>query len=105
MKMEVIEKVSSATIFKLLFLGQLITYLGLVLVLMLLVLVDVLPVIPGSEEVPSSLSLGAIGIYFGVGILFLPVSVVGVWLSTIPGLWLWSKFKPITVSFEPVSNE
>ena len=105
MKNEVIERMSSATIFKLLFLGHLITYLVLVLALFLLVLVGILPMGLGSEEAPSILSLGAVGVYFGFSILFIPIAVFGAWLSTVPGLWLWSKFKPISVSYVPVSNE
>ena len=105
MRREVINKFSSGTLFKLLFLGHLITYVVLMLCIMLLVIFGILPTTPGSEEIPSPLTLGAIGIYFGVGILFLPVAVLGAWISTIPGLWLWSKFKPIAISFVPVSNE
>ena len=105
MKREIIQKISSGTLFKLLFLGHLITYVVLMLVLMLLVVVGVLPSIQGSEEIPSPITLGAIGIYFGVGILFLPIAVLGAWISTVPGLWLYSKFKPITVSFKPVPHE
>jgi hypothetical protein len=104
MKTEVIERISSATIFKLLFLGNAITFLMITLVVALFVIVSILPLGPGIDEVSVSFSLGAIGIYFGISILFLPFGALCTWLATFPGLWLWSKFKPISITFTPVSD-
>jgi hypothetical protein len=104
MKTEVIERISSTTILKLLFLGNVITSVMLTLFLTLFVMIGILPLGSGADEISFSVSLGAIGIYFGFSIIILPFAVLGIWLSTFPGLWLWSKFKPISVTYMPTSD-
>lgn len=104
MRTETVEKLSPITILKLLVIGQLVTLFMLAMVLFLMVIVGILPLGPGNEA-SMSLSFSALGIYIGATIITLPFWIFCLWLSMVPGLWLWSKFRTISISYTPISDE
>lgn len=93
------KRISGGTFFKLLLIGSVITHIVLVLVVMVGVLFGWLEPTRGDEpmsKLDSELFLAA---YLIIGVVLTPIWAGIFWLGLYPGIWLYSKLKPIEIYY------
>ena len=98
------QRIGAGTFFKMLLVGGVFTHILLVVVVMIGVLLGLFT--PTEADIPMPVwksELFLLG-YLVVGIVFVPFWAGLLWLSIYPGIWLYSKFKPMTLFYKPVSG-
>jgi hypothetical protein len=98
------QRIGGGTFFKLLLAGTVLTHILLVLIVMFGTLLGIFT--PTEIDMPmpvwkSELFLLA---YLFFGLFFMPLWAGIFWLSIYPGIWLYSKFKPMVLFYESVKN-
>ncbi len=98
------QRIGAGTFFKLLLVGCVFTHILLVLVVMIGIFLGLFT--PTEADIPMPVwksELFLLG-YLVIGMIFVPFWVGIFWLSIYPGIWLYSKFKPMTLFYKPVNN-
>ena len=98
------QRIGAGTFFRLLLIGGVFTHILLVLVVMIGTLLGLLT--PSAADIPMPIwksELFLLG-YLVVGIILVPIWAGIFWLSIYPGIWLYSKFKPMTLFYKSVKN-
>ncbi len=98
------QRIGAGTFFKLLLVGGFFTHILLVLVVMIGTSLGLFT--PTEAEIPMPVwksELFLLG-YLVVGVIFVPFCAGILWLSIYPGIWWYSKFKPMTLFYKSVKN-
>ena len=98
------QRIGAGTFYKLLLVGGIFTHILLVLVVMIGTSLGLFT--PTEAEIPMPVwksELFLLG-YLVVGIIFVPFWAGIFWLGIYPGIWSYSKFKPMTLFYKSVKN-
>lgn len=98
------QRIGAGTFFKLLLVGGVFTHILLVVVVMIGVSLGLIT--PAEVDNPMSVwksELFLLG-FLVIGIVFVLFWVGILWLCIYPGVWLYSKFKPMTLFYMPVKG-
>jgi len=99
-----IQRLSGGTFFKLLLFGSVFTHVLLVLFVMMGALFGMFSPTEGEIPMPIWKSELFLLAYLFLGILFMPIWAGIFWIGLYPGIWLYSKFKPMVLLFNPVKE-
>jgi len=98
------QRIAGGTFFKLLLTGSVLTHVLLVLIVMLGTLLGIFT--PTQIDMPMPVwksELFLLG-YLFLGLILMPLWAGIFWLSIYPGIWLYSRFKPMVLFYEPVGK-
>ena len=98
------QRIGAGTFFKLLLVGGIFTHILLVVVVMIGVLLGLFTPTEADIPMPVWKSERFLLGYLVVGMIFIPFWAGMFWLSSYPGIWLYSKFKPMTLVYKPVDS-
>jgi len=93
-----VKRIAATTLFKLLFIGSVINHLILCFIIFLAMIFGT----PSAgQESSFVVDFGFLAGYLAGGIFLIPFSAVFFMLLIWPGIWLFSRFKPIKIGYIP----
>jgi hypothetical protein len=98
------QRIGGGTFFKLLLVGAVFSHILLVLIVMLGTLLGIFTPTEAYMPMPVWKSeLFLLG-YLVLSLIFMPLWAGIFWLGLYPGIWLYSKFKPMVLFYKSVKN-
>lgn len=102
----IVKRISGGTTFKILFVGFLAFHIISTLVVFVLVMIGALPLDTTNPTVTELMTpILFLGAYLLVGVVLSPIWVGALWLSIWPGVWLYSLFRSMNLSYVPPDEQ
>ena len=99
-----IQRLAFRTLFKLFCIGLLFAHVAGTLVLFVSVVADVTPAMMAGEKLAPHLGGAVVLIYLVLGLLLVPLWAAVLWCGIAPGLWVYSRIRPVSIAFRPAEE-